>query len=80
MATGRGYPAARSTAGAPTRYAAALSLLLAAMIVGPPARAQVFRVGAGASSLDRVAGGSIELHAQGYAGWFGIGALNPIRF
>ncbi|MEO5617075.1 MAG: OmpA family protein, partial [Candidatus Eisenbacteria bacterium] len=29
---------------------------------------------------DRVAGGSLELHAQRYEGWFGIGALDPVRF
>src|SRR5712691_2116811 len=51
-------------------------LVLVFLTIGQVARAQVFEVGGGSSSLFQASGGSVEVHAKDYQGWFGIGSLD----
>src|SRR5258708_31427594 len=51
-------------------------LALILFVSASVARAQVFQVGGGSSSLFQASGGSVEVHAQNYEGWFGIGSLD----
>src|SRR5713226_5038581 len=56
-------------------------LVLVFLTTGQIARTQVFQVGGGSSSLFQASGGSVEVHAQNYQGWFGIGSLDGhLRF
>jgi hypothetical protein len=50
-------------------------LVLVLLASGQVARSQVFELGGGSSSLFQASGGSVEVHAQNYQGWFGIGSL-----
>lgn len=52
------------------------SLVLLLLICVPAAGAQVFQLGGGSSSLFEASGGSMEVHAQNYQGWFGVGSLH----
>jgi len=51
-------------------------LVLVFLTTGQIARTQAFEVGGGSSSLFQASGGSVEVHAQNYQGWFGIGSLD----
>src|SRR5713226_9640358 len=51
-------------------------LVLVFLTTGQIARTQVFEVGGGSSSLFQASGGSLEVRAQNYQGWFGIGSLD----
>ena len=55
-------------------HSRALALLL--FIGAPVASAQVFQLGGGSSSLFQASGGSVEVHAQNYEGWLGVGSLD----
>src|SRR5208283_3580604 len=46
------------------------------LTTGQAARTQVFEVGGGSSTLFQASGGSVEVHGQGYQGWFGMGSLD----
>ncbi len=55
--------------------------LLMLLLAPPIARAQVFELGGGASTLFGANGGSVEVHGQDYQGWLGIGSLDGhLRF
>lgn len=51
-------------------------LVLVFLTTGQVARGQVFEMGGGTSSLFQASGGSVEVHAQNYQGWLGIGSLD----
>ena len=58
--------------------AGALALALLAL-TAPAARAQVFEVQAGASSLYDATGGSVRMHAEGAEAWLGLAGVDPLR-
>src|SRR5262245_38934233 len=60
-----------------SRLGAAIAIALLGSAA--PARAQVFRLEAGSSSLYRADGGSIYVQARGFEGWLGLAALDPMR-
>ncbi len=53
-----------------------LSLGLMCLLAAISAPAQVFKVGAGSSSLFQAQGGSVEVRGRNYEGWVGLGEAN----
>jgi hypothetical protein len=51
-------------------------LALIFLLAAPVARAQVFELGGGSSTLFEASGGSVEVQGQGYHGWLGLGSLD----
>src|SRR2546425_6696974 len=60
------------------RVAPALAVTVALLLPAFPARAQIFRLEAGSSSLDRASGGSVFVKGDPFEAWFGLGALDPV--
>ncbi len=46
------------------------------LLAGVAAQGQVFRIGAGSSSLFQAQGGSLEVRGRNYEGWVGVGEAN----
>ncbi len=53
-----------------------LSLGLVFLLAGTGAQAQVFKIGAGSSSLFQAQGGMLEVRGRNYEGWLGVGEAN----
>lgn len=64
-----------------SRVVCCLGLWLTLALVSPLAQAQVFRIGAGSSSLLNAQGGSLEVQGPNYKSQLGVGLLNgKLRF
>lgn len=59
-----------------SRVVCRLVLGLSLVLTGLVAHAQVFRIGAGSSSLLNAQGGSLEVQSRNYKGQFGLGVLD----
>lgn len=53
-----------------------LSLGVVFLLAGAQAQGQVFRIGAGSSSLFQAQGGMLEVRGRNYEGWVGVGEAN----
>ncbi len=53
-----------------------LSLGLVFLLAGAQTQGQVFRIGAGSSSLFQAQGGMLEVRGRNYEGWVGVGEAN----